>query len=88
MGHASITTTLDRYGHLLPGGLGEAAALLDAYLAGVAAASAVHDDDARVSHGPSHATDTPPANSTIAAVSKTVSGGFVRRGFKSLPLRL
>jgi hypothetical protein len=54
MGHASITTTLDRYGHLLPGGLGEAAALLDTYLAGVTAASAVQDDDARVSHGPTH----------------------------------
>jgi integrase len=37
MGHASITTTLDRYGHLLPGGIDEAAALLDAYLAGVQA---------------------------------------------------
>jgi len=32
MGHASITITLDRYGHLLPGNEGEAAALLDAYL--------------------------------------------------------
>jgi hypothetical protein len=26
--------------------------------------------------------------SDLRAVSKTVSGGFVRRGFKSLPLRL
>jgi integrase len=33
MGHASITVTLDRYGHLLPGSIGEAASLLDAYLA-------------------------------------------------------
>lgn len=32
LGHASITTTLDRYGHLLPGSLSEAATLLDAYL--------------------------------------------------------
>jgi integrase len=31
MGHASITVTIDRYGHLLPGGEAEAAALLDAY---------------------------------------------------------
>lgn len=31
MGHASITITIDRYGHLLPGGEAEAAALLDAY---------------------------------------------------------
>jgi integrase len=34
MGHQSITTTLDRYGHLFPGSEAEAAALLDAYLAG------------------------------------------------------
>lgn len=34
MGHASITITLDRYGHLMPGAHDEAAGLLDAYLAG------------------------------------------------------
>jgi integrase len=33
MGHASITITLDRYGHLMPGNEAEAADLLDAYLA-------------------------------------------------------
>jgi integrase len=33
MGHASITQTLDRYGHLFPGSEGEAAAALDAFLA-------------------------------------------------------
>ena len=32
MGHASVTTTYDRYGHLMPGNEDEAAALLDAYL--------------------------------------------------------
>jgi integrase len=32
MGHSSITITLDRYGHLLPGNENEAAELLDAYL--------------------------------------------------------
>jgi integrase len=32
MGHASITTTLDRYSHLMPGNEDEAAGLLDAYL--------------------------------------------------------
>jgi integrase len=32
MGHANISVTLDRYGHLMPGNEGEAAALLDAYL--------------------------------------------------------
>jgi integrase len=33
MGHANIATTFDLYGHLMPGNEGEAAALLDAYLA-------------------------------------------------------
>jgi integrase len=33
IGHSSITVTLDRYGHLFPGSEGEAAVLLDAYLA-------------------------------------------------------
>ncbi|MGZ4380862.1 MAG: tyrosine-type recombinase/integrase [Gaiellaceae bacterium] len=32
MGHASVTITYDRYGHLMPGNEVEAAALLDAYL--------------------------------------------------------
>jgi integrase len=32
MGHANISITLDRYGHLMPGNESEAAALLDAYL--------------------------------------------------------
>jgi integrase len=33
MGHASITVTLDRYGHLFPGNEEESADLLDAFLA-------------------------------------------------------
>ena len=32
MGHASITITLDRYGHLLPGNEQQAATLLDSWL--------------------------------------------------------
>jgi integrase len=32
MGHASVTITLDRYGHLMPGNEDEAATLLDTYL--------------------------------------------------------
>jgi integrase len=32
MGHSSITITLDRYGHLMPGNEDEAAGLLDEYL--------------------------------------------------------
>jgi integrase len=33
LGHASVTLTLDRYGHLMPGNEDEAAGLLDRYLA-------------------------------------------------------
>ena len=33
MGHANIRSTLDQYGHLLPGAEDEAAGLLDAFLA-------------------------------------------------------
>lgn len=33
MGHASVTITFDRYGHLMPGNEDESAKLLDAYLA-------------------------------------------------------
>jgi integrase len=33
MGHSSVTITLDRYGHLMPGNESEAAQRLDAYLA-------------------------------------------------------
>jgi len=32
MGHANISITLDRYGHLMPGNEAEAADLLDTYL--------------------------------------------------------
>ena len=41
MGHASITITLDRYGHLMPGNEAEAADLLDAYIAREREASSV-----------------------------------------------
>lgn len=34
MGHSSVTITLDRYGHLMPGSEEEAAGMLDRYLAG------------------------------------------------------
>ena len=37
LGHSSITITMDRYGHLMPGNEEEAAGLLDAYLAGAVA---------------------------------------------------
>ena len=32
LGHASLTVTFDRYGHLFPGAEHEARGLLDAYL--------------------------------------------------------
>jgi hypothetical protein len=32
IGHATMSITLDRYGHLMPGSEDEAAGLLDAYL--------------------------------------------------------
>ena len=34
MGHTSITITLDRYGHLLPGSVSELGAKMDSYLEG------------------------------------------------------
>jgi integrase len=47
MGHASVTITYDRYGHLMPRNEDEAAALLDAYLrrAETRARAAQLDDD-------------------------------------------
>jgi hypothetical protein len=38
IGHANITVTLDKYGHLMPGNEEEAASLLDVYLERAAAA--------------------------------------------------
>jgi integrase len=38
MGHSSVTITFDRYGHLMPGNEGQAASLLDDYLAAAAKA--------------------------------------------------
>ena len=46
MGHASITITLDRYGHLMPGNEEKAAVLLDAYLARADTAARVAQVDA------------------------------------------
>jgi integrase len=49
MGHSSVTITLDRYGHLMPGSEDEAAGLLDAYLerANTQARLAVVEETAR-----------------------------------------
>jgi len=49
VGHASITETCDRYGHLMPGSENEAAGMLDRYLA--AAADAVRATGETVARG-------------------------------------
>ena len=41
MGHSSITVTIDRYGHLMPGNEKEAAKLLDAFVVKRSSAAAV-----------------------------------------------
>ena len=43
LGHASITITLDRYGHLLPGSLAEATTLLDSFHARTGARTGAPD---------------------------------------------
>jgi integrase len=43
MGHASVSITFDRYGHLMPGNEAEAAGMLDAYLARSASARQSRD---------------------------------------------
>lgn len=48
MGHANISITLDRYGHLMPGSEAESAALLDSYLS---ASTARIEDAARAAGG-------------------------------------
>jgi integrase len=45
MGHSSISITLDRYGHLMPGAEAEAAGLLDAYLVRADSAARVRQID-------------------------------------------
>jgi hypothetical protein len=52
MGHATISITLDRYGHLMPGSESEAGALLDEYLT----AQAKRAEEAARSAGVLHAT--------------------------------
>jgi hypothetical protein len=51
MGHATITVTLDTYGHLMPGSEAEAAALAESYIAAqqeraeeAARAAGLHED--------------------------------------------
>lgn len=45
MGHASVSITFDRYGHLMPGNESEAAGMLDAYLARAASARQARDTE-------------------------------------------
>ena len=92
MGHASITITLDRYGHLLPGSDRDAAELLDRYLNGAvlgqsAAESTGLDRKSRAAEAPSDGPKT-PAKRSNAAVLKTAApsaGGLaLRRHFGAL----
>jgi integrase len=55
MGHANISITLDRYGHLMPGSEAEAAGLLDAYLDRARAAGAGDVDDLAPADDPTSA---------------------------------
>jgi hypothetical protein len=61
MGHASVSITFDRYGHLMPGNESEAAGLLDAYLA---RAAAPRHNDATIAPEPvrSGAVESGPAS--------------------------
>ena len=54
MGHASISITLDRYGHLMPGNENEAAKLLDDYLDRAAGAHSGGADGLNRSVKPKH----------------------------------
>jgi integrase len=62
MGHANISITLDRYGHLMPGNEAEARTLLDAYLdRGRLIAMSAH------SHRRSHGTQKVPSSRPFPA---------------------
>ena len=50
LGHANISITFDRYGHLMPGNEAEAADLLDAYLASASARAAEVRSDSSPPH--------------------------------------
>jgi len=52
LGHASITITLDLYGHLLPGSIAEAAAQHDAYLLAADREAPTEDQGLPKSYGP------------------------------------
>jgi integrase len=60
MGHATISITLDRYGHLMPGSEDEAAGLLDAYLDAQRERAAEMARAAGASSGITDASPAPP----------------------------
>ena len=64
MGHTSITITLDRYGHLLPGNEHEAAALLDSYLTNGSAGAATTVVDSRTPANKGGRTRSPTGEQT------------------------
>jgi hypothetical protein len=67
MGHANISITLDRYGHLMPGNEAEARALLDAYL---------DREGANRPHGRPHAAQKLPLSRAFGAVGSGILPGL------------
>jgi integrase len=72
MGHANISITLDRYGHLMPGSEDEAAGLLDAYLAASLEQQASRGRSAD-GYGTSEGSSTGPNAATSAPGSPVTS---------------
>jgi hypothetical protein len=71
MGHANISITLDRYGHLMPGSEAEAAELLDTYLAAELDRSAEQARGAtgeRTGEGPEKSLASAGASQSVADV--------------------
>jgi integrase len=69
MGHATISITLDRYGHLMPGSEHEAAQMLDEYLARNAPGSRQSNG-----HGPEPSTPEALTETALAPVSDLANG--------------
>jgi integrase len=67
MGHANISITLDRYGHLLPGNEEEAAGLLEAYLS---AERERADDTARAAAAPQLRPSEPQSQPDLTGSSR------------------
>ncbi len=68
MGHANISITMDRYGHLMPGNEREAAIMLDSYLANRAPV-ARHNGGAHVPGGPAAGAPQSPTEGIARLIS-------------------